>query len=122
MKKTLISVVIVVFLLAGLAWAADLTRGSGAKTASASIAVGYGSFAGAAVATDGTNAVGLSFYDTAYSEAIGDKLFPTVIITSSSIDRIQILRTPFGPVQFASGCYVSASSAGTFSYVGYVGQ
>jgi len=66
------------------------------------------------VATDGTNSVTLSLYDNA-SAASGTLVIPTMVFTSSSVDRIQTL--PVANKKFFNGLYASVTCSGTFGLV-----
>ena len=118
MKKILLIVVVTVLLLAGVAIALDVSKGSGSQTASATISSVAGTFSGIMIATDGTNAVTLDVYDN--TAASGTKLIPTTPITTSAIDRVQIIRPPV-PVRYQTVLYVNVSvaGAGTCAYVAY---
>jgi hypothetical protein len=116
MKKLFsISIATIVLFVASLSMANDIVwPNKSTKTASASITTGPGVFGGIVLATDGTNAVTLTVYDS--SAASGTKLFPTMTITTSATDRIQSIAFP---VRYYTGLYVSITCAGSVEYTVY---
>ena len=121
MKKIL--VLIVTFLtIAGNAFALDWTLAvSPSLVTTQLIATGAGTFAGIAIATDGTNSVNFNIYDN--TSATGKKILPTFTVPTSATARFTIIQMPGkSGTKFTNGLYVSASSAGTFDYRLYLGQ
>lgn len=116
--KKLISVLVVFLMLTGMTYAEEWSFGSGQKTAADNIVIGPGLFYGIAIATDGTNAVTLNVYDSSTPITAGTNLLPETVVTTSSIDRIQMIK-PAVPVRFYKGLSVSPSCAGTYKYVIY---
>ena len=116
MKKILISLLLVV----ALSFSA-FAKSTEEKTADAVCVAGKGFLTGFLIATDATNAVTVSIYDSA-SGATGKKLIPTCVITTSATDRVQYIGFDSSEVPFINGVYVDITTAGTCAYVIYYRQ
>jgi hypothetical protein len=115
MKKIFMALM-VVLLVAGIAFAQQYAIPSGSKTGSALIYTGAASITGIAVSTDGTNAQTVDVYDAL--SATGTKLIPTWTVTTSSTDRMQTIGF-YPPVKAGTGIYVNVSGSGTVAYEVY---
>ena len=102
----------------GTGFGEEWSFGSGQKTSADNIVIGPGLFYGIAIATDGSSPVTVDIYDSSTPITAGVSLFPQTVITTSAIDRIQMLKTPI-PVRFYKGLSVSPSCVGTYKYVIY---
>jgi hypothetical protein len=115
MKKKLFAAVLCILLFAMLAMAADWTKGSGAKSASAAISTKSGILRQIIVTSASTNAITVDLYDNP-STGSGTKLIPTWVIpaqaTAGGVQTLSIADERFG-----SGLYAAVTGSGGFSYV-----
>ena len=115
--KRLLIILTLLSLIVLPVYAGEWCRPGDEETASAAITAKQGLFHGIAVITDATNAVTVSIYDNA-TAASGRELIPTWTVTTSATDRIQTYSIS-PPVPFYNGCYVSATTSGTVTYMVY---
>lgn len=120
MKRKLLTIVIAVLLLAGIAYAGGTlgwVKHTSTQTASASITTSSGYFHGILFVTDGSTSNTVNVYDNASGAASGDKLLPTnTVITTAAANRLtSISFAP--PIRFYNGLYVTVSS--TIEYMVY---
>jgi hypothetical protein len=118
--KKLISIIAIILLLTGSAFAQEWSFGSGQKTASALIATGPGLFYGIAVVTDGTTPVtAISIYNNTTNS--GDLIVPTFPALTSSTNRTTSFFV-YPPVRFDKGCYadLTIGAGGSLKYVIYI--
>ena len=114
MKKLLVIILAILF-VATVAFAADWTKGSGAKAASAVISTKSGILRQVIVTTASTNAVTVDLYDNP-SAGAGTKLIPTwVIPEQTTVGGVQTLTIE--DERFGSGLYAAVTGSGGFSYV-----
>jgi len=111
--KKLFCILLMALFLASPVWGSDLK--SVGNTADAVITTGSGYLRSIIVNTDGTNAVTVSVYDNA-TAASGNKVFSTIIATTSAANRVTTLWFSPQECPYFNGMYVDITTSGSVTY------
>lgn len=107
MRKIIVFILAIMMVVVGTASAFDYFKSSGHKTGSALITTGPGVFAGIVVTTNGSTATEFNVFDSTSLDWSATQLMTSpVVVTTSAIDRVQIISPPSGPVEFSDGLYI----------------